>query len=459
MPTPRDIEQGPQINEAVFNYVPVSQAMDDLADRTGFWWYINENRQLFFRSRGSVHGPAFDGADALADSLRVVTEAKKYRNQQVITGSRDLTSEQVERFKGNGEQRTFAVGFEIAKAPTIDVSTDGGSTWIPQDVGIKGIDTDRGWYWQAGSDTVTQNEEEDTLADGHLLRVTYIGEFPAVIISRDDLAITDRQTIEASGTGIVESVKTLTETMERQSTFQIAGQLLEKYGKIGRQLQFTTTEDLFRPGMIVPVNLPGHGVDSNMLVERVAIRTNEAGFLRYEVAMIEGPEKRSWQNLFMNMTREFEATIRVGADVGEIIIIPYEFERNWLEENDPNIFIEIYPSETLEPSTSLYPSFAPEHRIRLLEWFKDDGTIERKGITQIIGEDTDEIFTLTFLSPTDAVGDIEAFRWIGGINAATHLDTGIQIDEQTETTTGIEAPFTKTSSESWQIEKIDRKWS
>jgi len=44
-----NVEDGPEIEKFVFNYVPASQAFDDIADLTGYVWYIDyEEKTLFY---------------------------------------------------------------------------------------------------------------------------------------------------------------------------------------------------------------------------------------------------------------------------------------------------------------------------------------------------------------------------------------------------------------------------
>ncbi len=46
-----NIDDGADIVQAVFNYVRVSDALDALAEKSGYTWFIDENKDLYFQAR------------------------------------------------------------------------------------------------------------------------------------------------------------------------------------------------------------------------------------------------------------------------------------------------------------------------------------------------------------------------------------------------------------------------
>ena len=450
------IEAGVALKEVVFNYIPVAEALDKLSDRTGFWWLIDENKQLNFRSRSSFVSPLpLTEANTIKQQTKLTNDNTRYRNQQVIKGAKDLTSPQTEEFRGDGVQTTFTVGFNIAKVPTVEISDDG-ITWIPQTVGIRGLETGRDWYWSGGDPKITQETSVLPLTSSQFLRVIYQGEFSLVVITRDLAQIAQQQALEETGTGVVEAVQTDSTQTTREATFELAGQLLAKYGTIGRRLKTVTQTAGYKPGQLVTVDFVGYGVNTQMLIESVTFFTQGKNYF-WDILAIEGPESRSWTDLFSEMYKEAQQRDRAGIGVGEVVIIPYQFEKDWLETEQPNIFFEVYPLGQ-PASNTLFPSFAPQDRVKYLEWYNIGGALQRKAITQQAG--TTELSSITILAPNDAAGvEITKFAWIGGIDATIALGTGVKVDEQDETINNMLAPWLKTSLETWQVEKIDRKWA
>lgn len=456
-----NIDDGPELEEAIFNYVPGSQALNALAERAGMWWRIDANRELYFMERQKYDAPwAATAADMLNNSIVVENSASKYRNQQIIKGPMDLTSPQTEIVYGDGEQRTFTVGYPIAKVPEVAVSVNGGA-WQQQTVGIKGVEKDKQWYWNGGEPTITQETNDTPLGEDDRIRITYQGEFPILIVSRNNAAILDRQTVEETGTGIVEDVRNEPQQSTREAAFQLAAQLLEKYSVIGRMLKFTTMRSGLQPGQLFPVYLPEYSLvtaenDSiEMLIESVTTRDVRGGLIFYDIIAVEGPEMGSWTKVFEEIIKRGELKIREGVGISEVVILPYTFEKDWTAQETPNIFRELYPADSLSPSATLFPAFEPAHRVGYLAWYNNGTELGRKAVTQQTGIETNEIFSLTYLEAGEALGMITSFGWVGGIAATTAAGTGIRVDKQALPG----GPAEKTVLEAWQIEKTDRKWS
>lgn len=453
--TKASIDEGPELEEAVFNYVPVSQCLNALAERTNMIWYIDPYLRLNFVERGVFKSPWIaTKADMRFGSVFVESGNPKYRNRQVVKGSRDLTSEQTEIQLGDGEKQTFTVGYPIAHVPSVEVDT--GSGFVPKTVGIKGVEGGKDWYWNAGEPSVTQDPSGTPLAASHKIKIKYRGEFPIIVISRSNSEIVRRREIEGIGTGIVEDVRDEPQYSTREAAFQLVAQLLEKYGTIGRMLQFATLRRGLLPGQILSVHLPEYGFDNaELLIESVTIRSRGSSLVWYEVRAIEGPEMHSWTKVFEDIIKLGSFKVREGIGVGEVLIIPYQFSKDWIVSETPNIFYELYPDNGETPG-SIYPSFDPAHRVRFLEWHDSGGAVGRKAVTQQSGADTDEIFSLTYMDPADGAGvTVEKFAWIGGIDASLVLGSGVEVDKQSHP----EGPTLKTIFQSWQVEKTDRKWS
>jgi hypothetical protein len=448
------IDTGVMIREEIFNYVPLSQALNKLAERAGFWWLIDENKKFYFIKKNAFpYSKIVDSKTAIKGTIRLTTDNSKYRNKQIIKGTRDLTSVQTEIFKGDGVQTTFVVGYPVAKIPMVEVSNNG-TTWTPSTIGIRGLEENRDWYWSGGDNAITQDQNRTPLQENQYLRVKYQGEFPQLIIADDQSEVLSQKNIEMSGSGIVEDVQTEVQQSTRAAAIQLAAQLLQYYGTVGRSISFTTMHSGFAPGQLINVDLEGY-ISSEMLVESIHMQTqNDIPF--FTIKAMEGPNTKSWADMFQELFKATQLRERENVNIGESLIKPYVFTKQWNITENPNIFKSIYPLGQ-NPSESLYPSFSQEHRVRYLEWETSDGTKERKSITQLI--DGENLLSVTFIAPGDAANkDIMEFSWYGGIDCKSQLNSGILIDNKTITSSGAQSPWHKTDLESWQIEKIDKRW-
>ena len=119
------METGPTIDKATFNYIYAADVFDQLADLTGYHWYVDTSKGIHFEERTSTTAP-FDQTDAsndfLVGSLIETTDKKRYRNRQIIRAGTDLTSSRTETQSGNGT-RVFLMIFPVGTVPTIRLPT------------------------------------------------------------------------------------------------------------------------------------------------------------------------------------------------------------------------------------------------------------------------------------------------------------------------------------------------
>ena len=81
------IEDGPTVIETVFNYIPVSEALDQLATIAGFWWAIDVDKKLYFVNP-DYHSLSFGmtGYEMQRGTVSVINKNPKYRNRQYVKG-------------------------------------------------------------------------------------------------------------------------------------------------------------------------------------------------------------------------------------------------------------------------------------------------------------------------------------------------------------------------------------
>ena len=348
-----EIQDGPTIKQAVVNYVRVSEAFDALAEKANFVWYIDELKKLYFIDRAT--NAALWTADIddptcfIRDSVSLSKGNPLYRNRQYIRGGRALTDEQTENRTGDGNQKSFVVGFPIAKVPTIKENT------VEKSVGIKGLDTGKDWYWSKGDIVLTA---EVAPADGVAIQFIYTGEFNIIALSSDEAGIIDRQDVEGGGTGYVDDIAEDTDASSLEAAFQTAAKKLQKFGVMGRKFTYQTHRSGLKPGQLQPVNYPPLNLNNaEMLIEAVKIRA-EGKLLTYEVTAIEGPEMGSWSRLFQQLAEARKTAIdklNVGEESILIILVEKSEEWGWQESVDVTVFACPVPSTTLYPQTTLYP--------------------------------------------------------------------------------------------------------
>ena len=444
-----NIDTAVNIPIAVFDYTPVSRALDELAELAGFWWEITPARVLHFRPREAVTAPWTVTPTDMSSDASFSREAPRYRNTQIITGVRDRTDVQVEAFRGDGEARTFSVGFDIAETPTVTVN---GS---PQSVGVRSVDEGRQWYWNKGDKTVSQDASETRLSTSDRLEVSYIGMFDAVILSRDEDAITDRATVETVGTGKVEVATALPDVEGRAAGFDIAARKLAELSKIGRRVTFTTDRFGLKPGQLATVDVDG---PEQMLVTEVTVSQRELKDL-WDVTAVSGPADLSWTKFFGQLAEQTRVlTFRTNISETDIVTRLFEFEKTWTESDGtglsgdgPSPFRLVYPADALAVSDTLFPQIDPADRLKFVEITYGAGLKLRKQLTQTLGANTGEIVSTQYVGPNEAnAAVVQLVEWFGGLGATAEVGSGVLV---------AAAMFgePKTTAEAWSLVRTDTR--
>ena len=451
------------LDEAVFNYISASQALEALKEEANAWWRIEPNKNLYFVKREHlVYPETVDQTFMLNGSISCKHGNPKYRNRQWIIGGEDLTDEQTEIQVGDGDKRAFALGYRVGKVPTISVSTGGGA-YAAQTVGIKGVEDGKNWYWNKYSETITQDDAGTLLTSADKVKIVYYGVIDIIVLTDNRVEIDARKTLEGSGTGYVENVISDSSLESKEAAIDLGLAKIKKYAVVGKTLSFTTRTEDFEPGHLITVDLPEYGLNSaEMLIERVtAYNPANANTILYDIEAVEGPTQGSWQKFFSDISEKTDtAVIRQNISDNATIVILFDYSKTWTSTETKNIFDELYPSAS-EPMYHATQglSFKATDRIKYLAWYNNaDVELGRKAITSQDGEElgSDEIETMTYLTSADGVGDtIYNFGWIGGMNATATGGTGIIVDYQAHPDGSEE----KTALSSWQVEKTDTKWS
>jgi len=443
------IEDGQEIVETRANFVPVTQVLDSLAEKTGFWWKITEDKELKFKNYESEQSD-FNASPSIMRNPKVQYGNPLYRNQQIVKGPIGITELQTDSFQGDGETRSFTVGFSISKEPAIYV--DRGSGFVLETVGKKSINADSQWYWEVEDATVTQERSETVLSPTDILKVEFIGQYKIVAQTKNPQEIYRQSQLDGTS-GIIEDAINVQGVEGNAAAIAEGNAKLQEFAKKSTKLNYETRQSGLKAGQFQEV----YGLSElniidgeRLLITKVNTYDNN-GIIFYQVEAVKGPRYHSWSEFFKELSMRAEIFVREGIGESEILVIPIDFTKNWTETEHPNIFTEVYPSETLYPSEDLYPMFDAEDRVKGIVWFNNTTELGRQELTQQTGETTANIETLTYLGPNSANESITHFGWYGGFNGTESMGTGVIVDKQAYS-------FTKTQQDSLQITKYDYKW-
>jgi len=323
------VQAGATLSEAIFNYVKVSDCLDALAEASGFTWFIDEALDLYFIDRTTYSAPwNLDGSThrAIQGTMRLASGNSKYRNTQYVRGGKGLTALQTENFTGDGDTKSFALGYPLAQEPTITEDA------APMTVGIKGIETGKDYYWNKGDAIVYA---EVAPAGAVAVEVQYYGQYPLIGKATNYAGIADRAAVEGVGSGQVEDMATETQHETSDGVSESAKAKLANYCREAEKLTFQTYEAGLEPGQMIAVTYSPFGYTAHdMLISAVTVAT-EAGYLLYSVEAVTGPLMGSWTRFFSDIVKRMDNTIKLG-DALLLVLFVQEEELDLSEATDIN---------------------------------------------------------------------------------------------------------------------------
>lgn len=324
------IADGPTLPDVIFNYATCAACADAVAQKAGnYWWQIDVNKRFWFQPYAAIAAPWALTADAnnvVTDARNGTVKVKRqkpmYRNRQYVRGATGQTNTQTETRKGDGNTKAFTFGYPFAKVPTVTVNG------VSKTVGIKGVDSGKDWYWNAGDATLTQDSGGTTLISTDTLQVVYVGQYPVIIISEDTAQVTAQQTLEGGGTsGKVEDMTEDTSLTTQDAAFAEAAALLAKYGQKAVTLQFQTQRAGLAPGQLLSVTIPQHNfAAAQFLIQSIHISDEDGQVIWYDVTAIQGPVNQTWVQFFGQLVTNANMSsqsLSVGSSTSLVIVASF----------------------------------------------------------------------------------------------------------------------------------------
>ena len=367
--TTTNVQSGPTISKAAFNYRTVAEAFNDLSQLTGYDWYIDYYKDLHFFSRETNTAP-FSITDISYNyrNMKVRYTREQYRNRQYIRAGYDITDSRTEEFKGDGKTKTFPLSFAVAKVPSaVTVNA------VAKTIGIKGIDTGKDWYWNKGEREITQDDAAAALISTDTLAVTYQGLFPIILVSQDDTEISSRASTEG-GTGIYEDVEEDANIDSRDLATSKADALLRRFGRIPRIITFETDTGGLRAGQLINITNARRNLSDNFLIESVTARAEQLDLV-YSVKALDGEALGGWVEFFqklaqstrkfvirenevLGLLRRFSDAIVLVDTLTTAISAPLRLEVGAMFYSDVGQVAELLPAEQGPPPPNQAPTVA-----------------------------------------------------------------------------------------------------
>jgi hypothetical protein len=171
------VEDGPAIEKLVFNYIPASQAFDDIAELVGYIWYIDYEKRLHFTPKDRNTAP-FGLTETSQNwrNLKITESRELYRNRQIVRAGTALTDERTDTVIAvEADQKLFELSYPVGTASAVTV---GG---VAKTLGVNGLHEGRDYYWSYNSNVLTAEVAPGVGAE---VTLTYQGLFPILVDER-----------------------------------------------------------------------------------------------------------------------------------------------------------------------------------------------------------------------------------------------------------------------------------
>jgi len=306
------IEPGIKLGPLTFNYQTAKECFDDLAELTGTFWYIDFNKFLWFRSNLQIKAPFDLDASTFGRyrGLRVERSLERYRNVQYLRAGKDVSDVRVERFRGDGDTRSFTLALPLAETPIIQVDTGGGP--VTKSVGIQQKEKDKDWYYTIDSNTVSQDGDGTVLTSSHTVIVTYRGFFRIILQGRDEAEIVTRRGVEG-GVGTYTHVEEDEKINDDDLAEEKLSALLRRFAFIPNTAGYQSDQNGFMPGQVQKVNLPGHELAGEYLITKVdfGIVGQIGGVEKYSytIQITDGEFVGGWTDFFLRLASKGRALV------------------------------------------------------------------------------------------------------------------------------------------------------
>lgn len=344
------------LEQATFPRVgTVADAMNELAEITGYQWYIDYNKEFYFAPRTFFNAP-FDITDTSAIvNINVRQDKSQYRNRQYIRGGLSQTDPiTLEKPTPNpdGVSRTFITRFPLADKPRIFINS---AEINANDIGINGIDTGKKYYYLYNANTIIQDSAETVLTSSDMIQITYNGLVALALVSENPAAIAERASVEG-GTGVYERIDVDSAISNRQEALDIANGKLTKYSKIMNEITYDTYTSGLAAGQLQNINLTQYGISStDFLIDNVKVsELDGTGRLIYSVHAIDGETFGGWQKFYRDLLRQ---DLKMSIRENELLVILSTIAeaQGWNEITTVNVIACPIPGEALFPAEDLIP--------------------------------------------------------------------------------------------------------
>lgn len=282
--TTTNVATGPTVDSITFDHIPLRKCFEKLQKLTGYVWYVDYEKNVFFTSPTATAAPeAVTDSSGNFEKVALSYDTSQVRNSVIVIGSTDGEQDsntRTQTFEGDGETRAWEL--ELKPSEIVSIKINGVTKQFSLDVNER--DTDAFTYSFAGS-SFKLTESQATPAGGGTpdeIEITYYGRIPIIVQEIDPSSIAFFAALDG-GDGTYEatikepSITTKEEASTRalQELSEFAAPLVN--GRFSTRTSLLSPGSVFEPGQLLTANLPSHGIggDAGFLIQEVGVTMTE----------------------------------------------------------------------------------------------------------------------------------------------------------------------------------------
>lgn len=265
-----------------FNYKTLVKCIEELAEKTGYDWYVDYNKDLHFFDSQTNPAP-FNLSDTTGtyeyESLVIRRDNSQVRNRIVVRGGEYLGAQFTSEIEANGTDFIFPLGYRYS-----DFAAS--LTGNPLSVGIDYLDNPDSYHALYNfQEKIIRFKQADTPSAGAVMLVSGKPYLPVIVRLSSPSSISTFSVSEGGG-GIYEHLildKTITSKEEAR---QRARAELEIYATTLAEGEFTTYSHGLRAGQKISVVSATRGINENLIINRVIFQQFGSNSFNYQVSLI-----------------------------------------------------------------------------------------------------------------------------------------------------------------------------
>ena len=424
-----------------FNYDYCNNVLEKLADRSGYVWWVDNDKKLYFQDPRTITNDNPITPDIIKHgSLVIEYDLAQFRNTQYIKGAMELSDVITTTTVFDGTNTNFVMQLPVGELIKVRMKYHDETEFHdvnPENIGKKNEDDRKPIMWAYGDNTITI--DRGYLVTGDEIEFVYRGIIPVIGLSVNKRQVEELAKYEG-GSGKVENIETEPELVGALAALQSANAKNQKYGDLNQMtIKLITGKEGYEAGDLVYVDLPDEGIQEDFLVEKVETYEQD-GFIWYDLTLVRGNVHESWARRFQRALERNDTANSDELKLEEIIVVARDYSKVWYSDDVPSPFQVLYPSPDTFPGATTYPGFYEEKRITKVIITVDGQEYEINKTNYI---DTENLLTLFYVNPGELNGQWTQLKFYG-----ESLGQDILFDV-------IDVDFEKNELEAIQIQRME----